>query len=122
MPKIVIADDDPNMTELVKEILEEDGHSVVVAHDGRAAVEAYRREKPEMVILDVSMPIMDGLAACQQIRADDTGVLILFLTGQKTQVNTVMGLEAGADGYLTKPFGARELTARVKSLLRRLEA
>jgi DNA-binding response OmpR family regulator len=119
--QILVADDDRNIAQLLRTILEPEGYEVTVAHDGEAALEARRARKFDLVILDVNMPAKDGLAACEEIRREDPNVLILFLTAQKAQVNLVTGLTAGADGYMTKPFGARELLARVKSLLRRLD-
>lgn len=119
--KIVIADDDRDLTELLRRMLEIEGYSVVTANDGQAAIEAHKREKPDMLILDVNMPVKDGIQVCGEIRRQDKTVLILMLTGQKTQTNTVVGLGAGADGYVTKPFGSRELLARIKSLFRRLD-
>lgn len=117
--KVLVADDDVNIAELLRTILEPEGFAVTVTHDGAAALEAHRTTRPEIVILDVNMPFKDGLAVCEEIRREDANVLILFLTAQRAQVNLVTGLTAGADAYMTKPFGARELLARIKSMLRR---
>lgn len=118
--KILIADDDRDMTDLLREILAKEGYSVSTVHDGQAAIDLYRTLQPDLMILDVAMPLKDGLEVCQEVRRRDKRVLILMLTGQKAQVNTVAGLKAGADGYMAKPCGAKELVARVRSLLRRL--
>ncbi len=118
--KILIADDDRDMTDLLREILLKEGHSVSTVYDGQAALEAHRTIQPDLMILDVTMPLKDGLEVCQEVRRRDKRVLILMLTGQKAQVNVEAGLKAGADGYMAKPCGAKELVARVRSLLRRL--
>ena len=120
--KIVIVDDDRNSAEVLKLILALENFEVAVVHDGQSAVRFHELFKPDLMILDVAMPIKDGLTACKEIREKDNEVLILMVTAQKMQVNTVSGLNAGADGYLTKPVGAKELVARVKSLLRRSDA
>ncbi len=117
--KIVIADDEPDITFVLKRILELEGYTVWAANDGQAALDLYRREKPDLVILDLFMPIKDGVAVCAEIRGEDPSVLILMLTGQKKDTDKVTGLTAGADDYLTKPFGEKELLARVRSLFRR---
>lgn len=117
--KIVIADDETDITRIVKRLLEDEGYVVHAANDGQAAVDLYRREKPDLVVLDVSMPVKDGLAACAEIRDEDPKVLILMLTGQKKEADKVAGLGSGADDYLVKPFGEKELLARVRSLFRR---
>lgn len=118
-PKIVIADDETDITRLVKKLLELEGYTVWAANDGQTALDLYRREKPDLVVLDVSMPVKTGVTVCGEIRAEDPQVLILMLTGQKKEDDKVTGLSAGADDYLTKPFGEKELLARVRSLLRR---
>ncbi|MBL0059426.1 MAG: response regulator [Elusimicrobia bacterium] len=117
--KIVIADDEPDITFVLKRMLEMEGYTVWAANDGQAALDLYRREKPDLVILDLFMPIKDGVAVCAEIRREDESVLILMLTGQKKDTDKVTGLTAGADDYLTKPFGEKELLARVRSLFRR---
>jgi DNA-binding response OmpR family regulator len=117
--KIVTADDDEDISRLLKKLLEAEGYDVTAVNDGKAAVEAFRRVRPALVILDVTMPVMDGMGACEAIRQEDDQVLILMLTGHKTEESKVKGLGLGADGYLTKPFGEKELTARIRSLFRR---
>jgi two-component system response regulator MprA len=119
--KIVLADDDPEITALLEKMLEVEGYDVTAVNDGQAALDAFRRVKPDLLILDVNMPVKDGFAVCQEVRREDDKVLILMLTGKKSQESKVTGLAGGADGYLTKPFGARELLARIRSLFRRLD-
>ena len=117
--KIVIADDEKDITSFLKRLLELEGYTVWAANDGQGALDLYRREKPELVILDVFMPIKDGVTVCGEIRRENEDVLILMLTGQKKEDDKVIGLSVGADDYLTKPFGEKELMARVRSLFRR---
>lgn len=117
--KIVIADDEKEITFFVRRLLEMAGYTVWVANDGDGAIELYRKEKPDLLILDVFMPGKTGVMVCEEIRKQDEKVLILMLTGQKKDDDKVVGLTAGADDYLTKPFGEKELLARVRSLFRR---
>ncbi len=117
--KIVVADDEIDISSFLKRLLEMEGYTVWTANDGQTALDLYRREKPQLVILDVFMPIMDGVTVCGEIREEDENVLILMLTGQKKEDDKVTGLSVGADDYLTKPFGEKELMARVRSLFRR---
>lgn len=117
--KIVVADDEKDITSFLKRMLEMEGYTVWTANDGQAALHLYRREKPDLMILDVFMPIKDGVTVCGEIRREDEKVYILMLTGQKKEDDKVTGLSMGADDYLTKPFGEKELMARVRSLFRR---
>jgi DNA-binding response OmpR family regulator len=117
--KIVVADDEKDITNFLKRLLEMEGYTVWAANDGQAALDLYRQEKPDLMILDVSMPLKDGITVCDEIRQSDDRVLILMLTGQKKEDDKVTGLSAGADDYLTKPFGQKELMARVRTLFRR---
>jgi two-component system, OmpR family, response regulator VicR len=119
--KIVVVEDDHNVADALKTMLELEGHTVQVVHDGQEAIRAHEALHPDLMILDVAMPVKDGITACREIREKDNRVLILMVTAQKVQVNSVMGLDAGADDYLRKPFGFKELAARVQALLRRLE-
>jgi len=104
--------------EVVRRYLEQDGHSVVLVRDGRAAIDEVRRQTPDLVVLDVMMPEIDGHEVCRTLRRE-SDVLILMLTARSTEDDLLLGLELGADDYLTKPYSPRELTARVRTLLRR---
>lgn len=115
---VLIAEDDANQAELIRRYLRHEGHSVLVVHDGRAAVAEYRRSRPDLVVLDVMMPTMDGLDACRVLRAE-SDVAVLMLTARSTEEDLLIGLDLGADDYITKPYSPRELMARVRTLLRR---
>lgn len=120
--KILLIEDDEIVRLGVQENLTCEGYVVVSSENGKLGLEAFRKENPHLVILDVMMPEMDGLEVCRQIRAVNALVPIIMLTAKCGEVDKVVGLEMGADDYLTKPFGMRELFARVKALLRRLQA
>ncbi|MEE6259058.1 response regulator transcription factor [Plantactinospora sonchi] len=116
--RIVVAEDDPKQANLVRVYLEREGHSVLVVGDGRTALEQCRTRRPDLVILDVMMPVMDGLDVCRILRTE-SNVPILLLTARTTEDDVLLGLDIGADDYLTKPYSPRELAARVRALLRR---
>ncbi|PRY02397.1 response regulator transcription factor [Allonocardiopsis opalescens] len=116
---VLIAEDDGNQAELVRRYLEHDGHTVLVVHDGRTALDAFHRDRPELVILDVMMPVLDGRETCRALRAASDEVAVLMLTARSTEEDMLDGLDLGADDYVTKPYSPRELTARVRALLRR---
>jgi DNA-binding response OmpR family regulator len=116
--RILVADDDPKLTSLVRTYLERAGHSVAVVHDGRAALVECRRRLPDLTILDVMMPVLDGHDVCHVLRSE-TDAPIIFLTARTTEDDLVSGLALGADDYVTKPFSPRELVARVEAVLRR---
>lgn len=120
--KILVVDDETVLLETIVYNLEQAGYQVVTAADGASALEAAHRERPDLVILDLMLPVIDGLEVCRQLRreADTSGILILMLTAKGDEIDKVVGLEVGADDYVTKPFGKHELMARVKALLRRL--
>lgn len=118
--KVLIADDDNNISELIKVYFEKDGFQTVVAHDGRQAVELFKSEAPSIVILDVMMPEMDGWQVCREIRRV-SNIPIIMLTAKGEMFDKVLGLELGADDYMVKPFDPKELIARVKAVLRRSE-
>ena len=121
MARIVIADDDADIRELLVFKLRHGGHDVVPVGDAAAAVEACRAEKPDLVILDVMMPGMSGLEAARTLRSDEAlaGLPIIMLTARAQESDIEQGLEAGADDYIVKPFSPRELASRVDSVLAR---
>jgi DNA-binding response OmpR family regulator len=117
---IVVAEDERDLNNLVRRHLEDEGHRVVQAYDGAEAVLAVQRERPDLLVLDWMLPKLDGLEVCRRVRRESI-VPILMLTARSEEIDRVLGLEVGADDYLTKPFGIRELLARVHALLRRVE-
>jgi two-component system, OmpR family, KDP operon response regulator KdpE len=116
---VLIADDDPRLRNLLTWTLEQGQFNVVEAGDGLSALELARRVKPDLYLLDVGMPGMNGIELCRQLRAESVISPILMLTGFGSEEDKVAGLEAGADDYQTKPFASKELLARVNALLRR---
>lgn len=116
---IVVAEDDVKQSELVRRYLEHEGHTVTVVGDGRTALEEVRRGESDLLVLDVMMPRTDGLDVVRILRAESRDVLVLMLTARSTEDDLLLGLDLGADDYMTKPFSPRELTARVRTLLRR---
>lgn len=116
--RILVADDDPKLAGLVRTYLERAGHAVVVVHDGRAALAECRRRRPDLAVLDVMMPVLDGHDVCHVLRSEGD-VPVIFLTARTTEDDLVAGLGLGADDYVTKPFSPRELVARVEAVLRR---
>lgn len=121
--KILVVDDEAVLVETIAYNLEQAGYQVITAADGASALEAARREAPDVIILDVMLPEIDGLEVCRQLRKDDSTSTtpILMLTARGDEIDKVVGLEVGADDYVTKPFGRRELLARVRALLRRAD-
>ncbi len=115
---ILVVDDDPDLRDLVRELLERAGHSVRTAAHGREALKLLFDVRPRLIVLDVTMPDMDGWATLERVR-DVTDVPVLMLTARDAELEKVRGLKAGADDYVTKPFGRQELLARVEALLRR---
>ena len=115
---ILVVEDEPSLQETLLYNLEKQGYSVEAAGDGRLAIEAARRMNPDLIILDIMLPVMDGFEVCKILRKEMT-VPILMLTARDDEIDRVVGLEVGADDYLTKPFSMRELMARVKAQLRR---
>ena len=116
--KILVVEDDANLLRTLEYNLHREGHQVVTATDGIEAVEMARREKPALIILDVMLPEMSGFEVCRILREDMT-IPILMLTARDDETDRVIGLDVGADDYVTKPFGMRELMARVRAMLRR---
>lgn len=117
--KILVVDDDQAVRESLRRSLQFNGFEVVLAADGQQAVDVVRREKPDIVVLDVMMPQMDGLEVCRELRGTGWNRPILMLTARDSVPDRVAGLDAGADDYLLKPFALEELLARVRSLVRR---
>ncbi len=116
--KILIADDEPNIREVISFALERAGFTIATARNGVEALQQVRRSPPDLIILDIGMPEMDGLEVCRQIRKASE-VPILFLSARDEEIDRVLGLEIGGDDYVTKPFSARELVARVNVILKR---
>jgi two-component system OmpR family response regulator len=119
MASILIVDDDPHIREVVEFALERAGHRVIARDNGRLALEALN-EGPDLVVLDILMPDLDGIEVCRRIRQTSV-VPVLFLSSKDDELDKVIGLEVGGDDYITKPFSSRELVARVKAMLRRVE-
>jgi DNA-binding response OmpR family regulator len=119
--KILIVEDDPNILLGLETILKGEGYDVVVCHRGDKAVEAVGKAHPTLIILDVMLPGSNGFEVCKQIRNRKVATPILMLTAKGQELDKVIGLEAGADDYVTKPFGVRELVARIHALLRRTQ-
>jgi two-component system, OmpR family, alkaline phosphatase synthesis response regulator PhoP len=118
---ILVVDDEPNIADLVELYLRREGFRVVQASSGNAALGAVGDHRPRLVILDVGLPDIDGLEVCRRLRLTST-IPVILLTARDTEVDRVLGLELGADDYVTKPFSPAELVARVKAVLRRAEA
>jgi DNA-binding response OmpR family regulator len=117
---ILVVDDEPNLREALAEGLEAEGFRVVTAADGREALAVFRETRPDLIILDLMLPELSGVEVCRIVRAESP-VPILMLTAKDSEVDKVVGLEIGADDYVTKPFSLRELLARIRALLRRTE-
>ncbi len=117
---ILVVDDEPTQREMLAEALEAEGFTIVTAADGRAALLAFRESRPDLVLLDLMLPELSGIEVCRIIRAE-SGVPILMLTAKDSELDKVVGLELGADDYVTKPFSLRELIARVRAQFRRAE-
>jgi DNA-binding response OmpR family regulator len=120
MPTILIVEDERNLSHLIRDNLQEQGYQVLQAFDGPSALTMAKDAVPDLVILDIMLPGIDGLEVCRRLRQGSI-VPILMLTARAEEIDRVLGLELGADDYLTKPFSMRELKARVRALLRRVE-
>lgn len=121
-PRVLIVDDDRDMVRGLEDNLTLEGYEVLTARDGQAGLETAKSERPDLVILDIMMPGMDGLEVCRRLRRQNPDVRILLLTAKGQESDKVLGLELGADDYVSKPFGLLELLARVKAQLRRAGA
>ena len=115
---ILVVDDEPKIVRLARDYLEKNGFRVITAADGQSALIAFRREKPDLIILDLMLPIIDGREVCRAVRRE-SDVPIIMLTALAEEIDQVTGLEIGADDYITKPFSPRTMVARVRALLRR---
>ncbi len=120
MTKILIIEDEPNMVSGLRDNFEFEGYEVAAAYDGVEGLERALKEQPDLVLLDVMMPRMSGLDVCKQLKIKRPGIPIIMLTARGQEVDKVVGLELGADDYVTKPFSIRELIARTKAVLRRV--
>ncbi|MDY7040343.1 MAG: response regulator transcription factor [Chloroflexota bacterium] len=116
--KVLVVDDNPKIVDLVRLYLEKDGYRVFVAYDGLEALELARQKRPDLIVLDLLLPELDGLDVCRILQAESE-VPIIMLTAKTTEEDKLVGLELGADDYITKPFSPRELVARVRAVLRR---
>jgi DNA-binding response OmpR family regulator len=116
--RILIVDDDANLVEGLRWYLEAEGFEIIAASDGEAAVEVFRKERPDMLILDIMMPKMDGVKVCEMI-SSESDALIMMLSARDSDIDKVRALKLGADDYVTKPFNVSELVARIQALIRR---
>lgn len=119
MPKILIIEDEPSMVLGLRDSLEYEGYEVSAACDGREGLDKASREKPDLILLDVMLPLMSGIDVCRALRSGGVEIPIIMLTARSQEIDKVVGLEIGADDYVTKPFGVKELLARVRAHLRR---
>ncbi|MCG7993136.1 MAG: response regulator transcription factor [Candidatus Thiodiazotropha lotti] len=120
--KLLIVEDEPDIAHLVQKHLQDAGYDADIASNGAAAMELFRKNSYQLVILDLMLPDTDGLTLCRKMRSTEEYVAILMLTAKSTELDRVLGLEMGADDYLTKPFSVPELMARIKALFRRIDA
>jgi DNA-binding response OmpR family regulator len=121
MATILVVDDEANIVELTRLYLTNAGYDVLAAHDGQEALRIARTEKPDLLILDLMLPVLDGFEVCRRLRQDGQDIPIIMLTARDDDVDKIVGLELGADDYETKPFNPRELVARAGAVLRRSE-
>lgn len=122
MRTILVVDDEPSIVTLLKFNLEQAGYNVLTAEDGPSGLEAALNEKPDLMVLDLMLPGMDGMDVCKTLRQEKVNLPILMLTAKDDEFDKILGLELGADDYLTKPFSPREVVARVKAILRRSQS
>lgn len=121
MQKILIIEDEPNIRELVLYNLSQNGYEVLAAEDGLLGLAMARGEKPDLILLDIMLPGKNGYDICKELRAEGNKTPVIMLTAKNEEIDKVLGLEFGADDYISKPFGIRELMARIKAVLRRYE-
>ncbi|MGG1657933.1 winged helix-turn-helix domain-containing protein [Brevibacillus sp. NRS-1366] len=122
MIKVLVVDDEVSIVKLLQFNLEKSGFQVITAFDGRQALDMVKSEQPDFIILDLMLPKMDGMDVCKTLRQERINTPILMLTAKDDELDKILGLELGADDYLTKPFSPREVIARVKAILRRFQA
>ncbi|WP_296600324.1 response regulator transcription factor [Phenylobacterium sp.] len=121
MPQVLVVDDDPHIRQLLVFALEKAGLAAREAEDGEAALASVAQQRPDLVVLDINMPKLDGLEVCRRLRAQGD-IPILFLSSRDDEIDRILGIELGADDYVVKPFSPREVTARVQAILRRARA
>jgi DNA-binding response OmpR family regulator len=119
--KILIIEDDPGISLGLKDEFESEGYVVLAADDGEKGLEVARNQKPDLIILDIMLPVLDGYEVCKRLRMEGNRTPIIMLTVKDKEIDKVLGLELGADDYVTKPFSLRELLARAKAVFRRIE-
>jgi len=117
--KVLIAEDDPHTRAGLEEILEAEGYEVYTAKDGKDALQLFRKESPDFVCLDIMMPGTSGYDVCREIRRADSNVPVIFISAKSEEIDTVIGLELGADDFIVKPFGVKEVVARIRAVTRR---
>ena len=117
--KILVVDDEPNIVEILRFNLKREGYEVLAAYDGQEGLDLARSEGPDLILLDVMLPMMDGFQVCEELRKTDQMTPIIMLTAREEEQDRVMGLELGADDYVVKPFSVREVMARVRANIRR---
>jgi len=122
MPTILVVDDEHNIVELARLYLTNESYRVIEAGDGKSALELVHTQQPDLMVLDIMLPNLDGWEVCKRLRKEGNELPIIMLTARDDDVDKIVGLEIGADDYMTKPFNPRELVARVKAVLRRTEA
>lgn len=118
--KVLIAEDDPNTRSGLEEILSEEGYEVVAVGDGNLAWESFCADQPDVVCLDIMMPEIDGYEVCRRIRSQTDEPAVLFISAKSEEIDTVLGLELGADDFIQKPFGVKEVVARIRAVTRRI--
>jgi DNA-binding response OmpR family regulator len=119
MERVLVVDDDATVSDVVRRYLERAGYVVLLAEDGQSALSVFREQRPDLVVLDLMLPGVDGLEVCRRMRAESRDLPVVMLTALGEEADRVLGLELGADDYVTKPFSPRELVLRVQSVLRR---
>lgn len=117
--KILIAEDEQYIREGLRDLLESEGYTIIEAQDGEQAVALYQSAKPDFMLLDIMMPKRDGYAVCKEIRRNDDDIPVVFISAKSEEIDRVVGLELGADDYIMKPFGTREVIARIRAITRR---